>query len=61
MRKSTKDPCTACPALTERNDKPYCVFFEDEVEPEEDGCRHQFINKNEALTKLMVIKDMKRR
>jgi len=61
MRVSTKDPCTACPALTKRDEKPYCIFFEDEVEPETDGCRHQFINKDEALNKLLVIKDARRR
>lgn len=60
MRTSTKDPCNACPALTTREDKPYCIFYEDEVDPVEDGCRHQFINKDEVHTKLMVIKDSKR-
>ncbi len=60
MRKSIFDPCTRCPALTERDNKPFCIFFEEEVEPEEDGCRYQFVNRDEVLTELLVIKDSKR-
>lgn len=60
MRKSPKEPCTLCPALTERNTKPYCIFFEDEVIPAEDGCRHQFINKSEVYNKLLTVRDARR-
>ena len=65
MRTSTKDSCNGCPALTEHEDQntctPYCIFYEGEVDPREDGCRHQFINKDEVLIKLAEAKTAKRR